>query len=550
MPQELTCQEALGRLIYQVDKECFFEDFRNFIEEYHFDNKKFCRWEKTNDKARAFVELARFFFSSKKYQETISCAQCGLWLYNQLPKSERKLKMLRICSMIAARGYVLSGDSHCGIAYFIGTAQKMTECCCYTKKKKDIYQAYEDWAKAARICDENESYRQARMCWEYAVRTARELALGQKQLLVLATRYTYLALDCYRLKDYESEQNCYDAALLLRLQVQKELIDEEKTDNDINIAILYGNYADSYYICGEFQKGRRCYQNAEKILLHYFGGNPKQFAENLSRLYYEWAEKEKWASKDKNVAVSLYTKGISAYEPLYSNDRRDPLSQRFEYLALNLNGRGVVYYDCGAYQKEIKDCMSALQIRERMPFSAENILQTGILWRNIADCYDAMGQFEKAADCYNNARRTHGRYLSRIKKQPYDDEIAELLVCSGRIYDELGEFQRAIAAYTELIDAAGFDHLMPELAGNVALCYFRRGVSRCSIKEHCFSDAYHDFTNCLNMIPYISDEGLAGSIRGTVLKYRGNLLSFLGEEELAQKDFISAFQIGRIKSRK
>ncbi len=382
----------------------------------------------------------------------------------------------------------------------------------------------EKWEKAKAFSTAEECYLRA-----ISIYQEREHPLPE-QIAALAEAQTHLGLCYYRMGDYQRELSCYGEAIRLRRQL------EEGEENYDALCILYCNQADTLLKTGRSQEAGQAYQAAEALLLNAQG----DYTESLARLHYEWAEHTKASPDGRRQAFDHYSKAIDYYEK--ADDGED--AGLGEYLAMAYNGRGVCRFAWGDYAGEVLDCSQALRLRAQFPASRHNTLQSAIVRKNRGECYELLGRygearqdFEKAAELYLS--------LEQEGKPAADEDLAELMISCGRMWDEQKDHEKAITWYTAALKRMEDAGALPvQTAELQALACFRRGMDWCRTPQHLYYLALRDYSGALDFLAKLDGENKA-PLKAMVLRNRGDLYAAMNEYACADRDFMEAAALER-----
>ena len=227
---------------------------------------------------------------------------------------------------------------------------------------------------------------------------------------------------------------------------------------------------------------------------------------NIGGVYYTWEK---------------YDKAIKNYEEALAINRK---LGREEYVAIDLNNIGGVYKAWGQYDKAIKNYEEALVIAQKL--GQEDKIATFL--NNIGEVYKAWGQYDKAVKNYEEA-------LAIFRKQGKEGSIATVLNNIGGVYDAWGQYDKAIKNYEEALVIAqklGQEDKIATFLNNIGGVYYTWGQYDKAIKN--YEEALAIFRK----------QGKEGSI-ATLLNNIGAVYDSWGQYDKAVKNYEEALAIDR-----
>lgn len=287
--------------------------------------------------------------------------------------------------------------------------------------------------------------------------------------------------------------------------------------------------ADTEFRIGRADEANAHYHRAlELTLLH----------KNLQRtaeIECEWADHIRECIHRPDLARPHYTNAIRIYRRLlHAVDVR-------KALAMTYNGRSICCFNEKNYRGQISDTTAAISIFREMEQTPDVCIRLSTCLRNRGDSWDRLKKMRAAGNDYAEALAVYKQACEQDPSLQSTTELPELLLCCGRISEQLELYTEAGMYYGELLTLLEERPAPPsdETIELTALALIRRGHAFLCGNSRAFTRALADFDQAIALTNVPKQPALL-RLHVAALRQRGEVLAAMEQVELAAQSFAEA----------
>lgn len=249
--------------------------------------------------------------------------------------------------------------------------------------------------------------------------------------------------------------------------------------------------AETSYSLRQPEQGDACFAKARDCALG------EADLSTAAQIESDWGDHLREYCRDYAGARQHYTEAIRLFRklPETDNDVRESLAMAF-------NGRSICAYHEQNYKGQIADSTAAISLLRQTPSSPAVLLRLSACLRNRGDSLDRLEKYDTACQDYQEAANVYRQAFSGLDAPDHSAELAELLLCCGRMCDRTDDYDRSAEYYSQVLTLLQKTPGTTEVDRTVeylALAYLRRGFARMRNRTRSFTDALRDFTRAIDL---------------------------------------------------